>query len=165
VDLPTAIEKHWAQLTVAAGAIFTAFKFWSDQRAKRRETAAATFAARAVAKLDLTKLAQEAAADVIQTLREEVDHWTGEVGKLRGELRELQSEHIRMIADKDAEIALLRGRNRQHLAEIETLHRAMQAAGIPIPKPTPYFEVPRGSSQDVYLPGQSPIPTSEGSSS
>lgn len=141
MDLPTAVEKYWAQIVIAVGGAWTALKFWSDQRAKRRETAAASLAARAVAKLDLTKLAQEAAADVIQTLREEVDHWTGEVAKLRDELREARREHAQVIAQKDAQIALLEGEKRQLTAKVEALQRVIVSHGWPEAKTFDALEV------------------------
>lgn len=144
MDFPTAIEKYWAHATLVVGGAWGALKWRADQRAKKRTDDVAAAAARQVAKLDLLKLAREAAADTIQTLREEVDHWTAEVDKLRAELRELQTEHIRMIADKDAEIALLRGRNRQLEATIAAHRRQMVAAGLTLPPEPAFFELREG---------------------
>lgn len=149
MDFPAAIEKYWTHATLAVGGFFAALKWLADQRAKKRTDAVAAAAARQVAKLDLLKLAREAAADTIQTLREEVDHWTGEVDKLRAELRELQAEHIAMIADKDAEIALLRGRNRQLEASIAAHRRMMIAAGMDLPAETAFFELREGELKPI----------------
>lgn len=140
MDFSTAIEKYWGHATAVAVGLFTVFKAWSDQRAKRREAETAAATAKAVAQLDLAKLAQEAAGDVVQLLREEVDHWTAEVGKLRIELREA----IKMIADKDAEITLLRGRNRQLEATIAAHRRHMLAAGLTLPPEPAFFELSEG---------------------
>lgn len=144
MDIPTAFEKYWTHLVAIATAAGWAINRWIDARAKKRTDAVAAAAARQVARLDLAKLAREAAADIIQTLREEVDHWTAEVDKLRVELRELQTEHIRMIADKDAEIALLRGRNRQLEATIAAHRRQMVAAGLTLPAEPAFFELREG---------------------
>ena len=143
MDLPTAIEKYWGHATAVAVGLFTFFKAWSDLRAKRREAVAATVAAEAVARLDLTKLAQEAAKDVVQILRDEVDHWTGEVAKLREELRDARREHAQVIAQKDAQIALLEGEKRNLQSQLDAYHRAFATPeyqkaladhGLPEPK-------------------------------
>lgn len=135
MDLPAAIEKYWAHLVVGVGGLWTIVRFRADQDAKRRETAAATMAAKAVAKLDLTKLAHEAAADIIKTLREEIDHWTAEVEKLRLELADARLEHGRMIASKEAEIALLQARLREADAKIDAYRRFLVREGVVDPDP------------------------------
>lgn len=141
MDLPTAIEKYWAHAVAVVAAAWTAFKFRADQRAKQREVAAASSAAKAVAQLDLAKLAQEEVSKVIHTLREEVDHWTGVVGELREELREVRREHASVIAQKDAQIALLEGERRQLIAKVEALQRVIIAHGWPEAKSFDALEI------------------------
>lgn len=135
MDLPTAIDKYWGQAVGVAAAIGTLLKMWADARAKRRDQAVATAAARQVAKLDLAKLAREAAAEIIQTLREEVDHWTAEVDKLRAELVEVRKEHARMIASKEAEIALRDARIRELEAKVGAYRRILLERGWHDPEP------------------------------
>lgn len=137
MDFPTAIEKYWTQAAGVAAAIGALVKLWMDARAKKRTDAIAAAAARHVAKLDLAKLVREETAELIHRLREDID-------QLRAELRELQTEHIRMIADKDAEIALLRGRNRQLEATIAAHRRHMLAAGLELPPEPAFFELRDG---------------------
>ena len=79
MDLPAAIEKYWGQLLGMAAAAAWSVDRVLTQRNKDRDVAIAASAAKAVAKLDLERLTKETVADVIKTLREEVDHWTGEV--------------------------------------------------------------------------------------
>lgn len=56
MDFPTVIEKYWG---VAVG-LFTVFKAWSDQRAKRREAETAAATAKAVAPLAALGATQDA---------------------------------------------------------------------------------------------------------
>ena len=144
MDLPTAIEKYWAQVTLAAGGVFAALKWWTDRGDKTRQAEAAVIAARATAEIDLTRLAKEVSAEAIDTLRDELHRQALEIKDLRGEIRDLQAEHIRMIADKDAEIALLRGRNRQLEATIAAHRRHMIAAGLELPAEHAFFELRDG---------------------
>lgn len=147
MDLPPAIEKYWSHALALAATVGGGVKWWVDARAKQRTDAVAQAAARQVAKLDLAKLVREETAEIIQRLREEVDHWTGEVDKLRSELRGVQGELSRMIAagiDKDAEIALLKGRNRQLEASIAAHRRLMIANGLQPPAEPVFFELSDG---------------------
>jgi septal ring factor EnvC (AmiA/AmiB activator) len=144
VDLPTAIEKYWSHAVLFVGGVFTAWKASREMREKRQTDAIAAAAARHAAKLDLTKLAQEAAAEVINTLREEVARLSGELDEVRDELRDLQREHLKMMADKDAKIALLEGRNRQLEASIAAHRRMMLAAGLELPPEPAFFEIRDG---------------------
>ncbi len=147
MDLPTAIEKYWSHLVALATAAGWAITKRMDAQAKRRTDAVAQAAAQQVAKLDLAKLVREETAEIIQRLREEVDHWTAEVDKLRTELRDVQGELSRMITagiDKDAEIALLRGRNRQLEASIAAHRRMMLRAGLDLPPEPAFFEIKDG---------------------
>jgi hypothetical protein len=144
VDLPAAIEKYWAQGVLAVGAVFTGVKWWADRRDKARQAVAASIAARAAAKIDLTRLAAEVSAEAIQTLRDELHRLTLEIEDLRAQFAAAQRDHIRMIADKDAEIALLRGRNRQLEATIAAHRRHMIAAGLELPAEPAFFELRDG---------------------
>lgn len=144
MDLPAAMEKYWGQVTAFALGVFTVAKWIADQRAKRRQEAAAEVAARAAAKIDLTRLAQEVSAEAIQTLRDELHRQALEIETLRREIHDMQREHIASLADKDAEIALLRGRNRQLEANVAAHRRLMIAAGMTLPPEPAFFEVDHG---------------------
>lgn len=144
MDLPTAIEKYWSHAAALAAGAFAAWKATREAREKRRTDDIAAATARHVAKLDLTKLAQQAAADVINTLREELSRLSGELDEVRDELRDLQREHVKMVAEKDAKIALLEGRNRQLEATIAAHRRMMLAAGMELPPEPAFFEIRDG---------------------
>lgn len=79
------------------------------------------------------QMAQATAAGVIHTLREEAERLADRLGQVEQEVRALQREHTRMIADKDAKIALLEGEKRQLQALVETYRRALAAYGIDEP--------------------------------
>jgi septal ring factor EnvC (AmiA/AmiB activator) len=151
VDLPTAIEKYWSHAAALAGGIYAAWTKSRELRDKRRTDDIAAATARHVAKLDLTKLAQQAAADVINTLREEVERLSGELSEVRDALLALQREHIRMMADKDAKIALQEGRIRQLEASIAAHRRMMLAAGMELPPEPAYFELRDDQLKTVSL--------------
>lgn len=144
MDLPTAIEKYWAHLVAVATAAGWALNKWLDAGSKRRADAVASAAARQVVKLDLAKLVREETADIIQRLREEVDHWVAEVEKLRQEIHDIQHSNALTVAQKDAEIALLRGRNRQLEATIAAHRRQMLAGGLELPAEPAFFELNDG---------------------
>lgn len=152
MDLPTAVEKYWSHAVLVVGGVYTAWKAGREMRDKRRTDDIAAATARHVAKLDLTKLAQQAAAEVINTLREEVSRLSGELDEVRDELRDLQREHLRMMADKDAKIALLEGRNRQLEATIAAHRRMMLAAGMELPPEPAFFEIRNGELKPVEQP-------------
>lgn len=135
MDFPTAFEKYWGQTVGVATAAGALLKMWLDVRAKKQSEAVAAAAARQVARLDLAKLAREAAAEIIQTLREEVDHWTAEVDKLRTELAEARQEHAKMIASKDGEISLRDARIRELEAKVGAYRRILFEHGWRDPEP------------------------------
>lgn len=144
MDLPTVIEKYWAHVVAVATAAGWAINKRLDARAKARSDAIAAAAAKEVVKLDLAKLVREETAEIIQRLREEVDHWVAEVEKLRQEIHDVQRDHAKTLAEKDAEIALLRGRERQLEATIAAHRRQMVAAGLPLPPEPAFFEIRDG---------------------
>lgn len=144
MDLPTAIEKYWAHLVAIATAAGWAITKRLDAVSKKRTDAVASAAARQVAKLDLAKLVREETAEIILRLREEVDHWVAEVEKLRQEIHDIQRDNALTLAAKDAEIALLRGRNRQLEATIAAHRRHIVAAGLPLPPEPAFFELREG---------------------
>lgn len=141
MDLPTAIEKYWSHAIALAAAIGGVIKWWADARAKRRDALAAERAAEASAKIDLAKLAQEAAGEVVQLLREEIARLAGELDDVRASMREMQREHLTMMADKDAKIAQLEGDLRQRDALLEIYRRYMVEQGVVPPLALGHFEV------------------------
>lgn len=133
MDLPTAVEKYWTHTVAVAAAVWTAWRWLAERRDRRQLEAEAARSARAAAKLDLTRLAQEAAGDVVQILRDEVGRLADELSDVRAEMREMQREHIQMIAGKDAELAVARGQIRQLEAKCETYRRLLADHDIAIP--------------------------------
>lgn len=94
---------------------------------------------------DLIKIAQEAAASVIDELRAEADRLRERLEKVEGDFGEFRRTHDTMIADKDAEIAMLRGQLRQALAHADTYERLLTKHEIPHDKPTqPFWRVAAG---------------------
>jgi predicted nucleic acid-binding Zn-ribbon protein len=144
VDLPTAVEKYWAQMVAIATGSGWALNRWLDARSKKRAEAVAAIAARAAAKVDLTRLAQEVAAEAIQTLRDELHRQAVEIEELRREIHDIQRDHAKTMAEKDAEITLLRGRIRQLEATIAAHRRQMANAGLPLPAEPAFFEIADG---------------------
>jgi len=132
VDLPTAVEKYWAHFTAAAAGVWIVVKALWDRWDKRRAEAAAAKAAGAVVEVDLARLTQDAVGKAVQILREEVERISETAGRLSDELEEVRAEvrelH-RMIATKDAELALAYGKIRQLEAENEALRRRLVALG------------------------------------
>lgn len=144
MDLPTAIEKYWSHALAVAGGVFAAWKAWREMREKKRGDEIAEAAARHAAKVDLTELAQEVAGEVVNMLREEVARLREQVIAVQNELRDLRREHVRLMADKDAKIALLEGRERQLLAEIAILKRQLEDAKLTPRAGLHFSEVPAG---------------------
>ena len=132
MDLPTAVEKYWAHFTAAAAGVWIVVKAAWDRWDKRRSEAAASRAAEAVVEVDLARLTQDAVGKAVQILREEVERISETAGRLSNELEEVRAEvrelH-RMIASKDAELALAYGKIRQLEAENDALRRQLAAAG------------------------------------
>lgn len=123
-------------------------KFWADARAiKGREEA------------DLIKIAQDAASGVIRELREEANRQRDEAAELRDEgaqlrrrVEELENEmsvmraaHVQSLAAKDAEISMLRARERHWQTVADVYERLLEANAVPHEKPAqPFWRVPAG---------------------
>ncbi len=133
MDLPTAIKEYWAYVTTAAAGIWIVVKAALERRDKRRAEVEASRTARAALKLDLNRLAQEAVGDAVEILRAEVKRLSDELADVRAEMRHQQSEHIQMIAGKDAELAVARGQIRQLETKCDFYRRLLLDAEIPIP--------------------------------
>lgn len=105
--------------------------------AAQKVAANAEAAASANARNDLIKIAQDAAGQVIQNLRDEAESLRERVELLEGELDEMRrrlGQSADSIAAKDAELAMLRGRLRQVLATLVSHESKMTAAGIAFEK-------------------------------
>lgn len=140
VDLPEIVQKYWAEITVAAGA--TSALFWKlvDWRSKAAKDKIEISAAERVAKLDLAKFAQEAAAFAVQTLTDQLKRQASQIEDqdvtiraLQEKVNEVLQEYADMVGLKDAELAASRGRIHQLEAEVEALKRTLMANDIPIP--------------------------------
>ena len=123
MDLPALVEKMWPYALVAAPGILAAWKAWATQRS------------------DLVKIAQDAAGAVIEQLRKEADRLAARLKQVEDELASLRREHAQMIAQKDAQIALLEGEKRQLTAKVEALQRVLAAHGWGEPKTFDALEI------------------------
>lgn len=132
MDLPTAVEKYWAHASAAAAAGWIVLKAMLDRRDKRRLEGEAARAAEAEREIDLDRLSQDAVGKAIKILRGEVERLSQSAERMSDELDEVRAEvrelH-RMIASKDAELALAHGKIRQLEAENEALRRRLIALG------------------------------------
>lgn len=147
MDVGHLLGEAWPYAIVAVPGIFAAWKAWS------------------VGRRDLVKIAHDAAASVIGDLRKEIDRSHQEIDRLHRQQEELEREfaefrrtHDTMIADKDAEIALLRGRLREAEAIIQAQDRLLDRHGIPHehPRSSAFWGVPAGSGPADLVPGQLP---------
>lgn len=113
---------------------------------------------------DLVKIAQEAAGAVIKDLRDEIDRAHDDRDHLRRRLEEVEDEladfrrlHDAMIAEKDAELTILRGENRQLRAMLDSHRRMMEANGLTPPLMSEQFWiVPPGNQPPRELEGVGP---------
>lgn len=132
MDFPTAVEKYWTHVTAGAAGIWIVVKTLLDRRDRQRADEQAARAAEADGDIDLARVTQEAVGRAVEILRAEVERlaetasrFSAELDEVRAEVRELH----RMIASKDAELALAYGKIRQLEAENEALKRQLAAAG------------------------------------
>ncbi len=137
MDFPTAVEKYWSQAVLAGGGVVGLWRWWVERRDKRRLEAEAARVARAAAKLDIDRLARELIDDAVEILRAEVKRLSDELSDIKAEMRQQQSDHIQMIAGKDAELAVARGQIRQLEARCDVYRRLLLDHDIPVP---PTFE-------------------------
>jgi polyhydroxyalkanoate synthesis regulator phasin len=160
VDLPEFVEKYWAQATVAVGACWAAAVKIAEWQGKAQEKKVEAMAAERVARMDLSKFAQEAAAFAVQTLQNQMDRQSKRIEEQDAVIQELQerinthfNEYTMMVSQKDAELEAARGRIRELEAEVGALERRLQALGIDIPLTFGAHEVvnhklkPMGSSE------------------
>lgn len=116
------LKLAWPYLVVAVPGVWAAFvqfrRFSSEDRKERS---------------DLVKIAQDAAGAVIQDLRDEADRLRQRLEAVEAELNGLRKEHAMMLADKDAQITLLKGEKNQLQAELDALKRWLAKKGIEVP--------------------------------
>lgn len=152
--------------TVFNGAVIAAcIKLWFDARKDRREAEKARVGVEQQQRTDILKIAQEAAAGVIEDLREDVDRERKlraeqraenerislRLEKVEREFAEFRKVHDMMIADKDAELTLLRGENRQLKAVVDAYERLLSEHNIPHRRPAlnPIWEVSSGEAKPI----------------
>jgi hypothetical protein len=129
-------------LAVGAPGAWAVIKLWIDGRKDQSKQRA-----------DLIKIAQEAAASVIEDLQAHIDRLQARIATLEAELSTARREHTDSIAAKDAEIALLRGEVRQWQAIADTYERQLTDAGVPHEKPSqPVWRVPPGTAPTDVSP-------------
>lgn len=164
MDLPELLEKYWLPLVGAAGATWGGFTKVAEWRSKKNKEKVEASAAEQVARLDLTRFAQEAVASANKVLSDQVDRQASRIEEqdvliraLNDKVNEVLQEYATMVGLKDAELAIARGRVRELEAEVSTLKRALSANGIAIPLMFKAHEVvdhklkPMGSSDDASV--------------
>lgn len=106
---------------------------------------------------DLVKIAQEAAAGVIEDLQAHIDRLHTRISNLEAELNEARREHSETVASKDAEIALLRGQVRQWQALAQSYEQKLSQAGIEHELPRqPFWGLPAGDTPADLVEGRLP---------
>lgn len=122
--------KTWGPwVTALAAGLLPYMTLWGKSKSDRTKERA-----------DLVKIAQEAAGAVIKDLRDEIDRAHDDRDQLRHRLEEVEYEladfrrkHDAMIAERDAELTMLRGENRQLRAMLDSHRRFMEANGLTPP--------------------------------
>lgn len=122
-ELTGFIRGVWPYLVTASPAAWLLYLRWSDSKKQFRAERA-----------DLIQIAQEAAGHVIGDLRAEIDRLRTEMAELHTEIATARKEHAVMLAQKDAEITMLRGELRQREALLEAYERVLKANNIDPPK-------------------------------
>lgn len=137
VDLPQLL-KEWVLPLGGLGGLAASVKLWIDASAARKSEKAT----KATQRTDLIKIAQDAAGAVIADLRAEVDRLHKQLAEVHAEFGSFRKAHDSMIADKEAELALLRGKVRALEATVDAYERLLTANNIPHEKPAqPFFEL------------------------
>jgi hypothetical protein len=143
------IIRAWPFAAAAAPGVFAGWQVWRNARRDNRKDRA-----------DLVKIAQEAAGSVIADLREDNDRARAQLDDIRSDFDDFRKAHDLMIADKDAELAMLRGENRQLKAALESRERLLAANGIPYePLTQAIWQVPAGRAgepKDIVALGDIP---------
>lgn len=142
MDVGDLFKQLWPYAIVAAPGLWAVWKqLSSGQAASRKE------------RIDLVRLAEEVSANAIKELREDNAALRGRLDEIEEEFAAFRRTHDGMIADKDAELALIRGENRQLKALLEAYERLLEANGIPHEKPMqPYWRVAAGEKPVELLP-------------
>ena len=128
MDVVALLKADWPNAVAVAGAGWALLKVYTAKREATQKQ-----------RTDLVKIAQEAAAGVIDDLQQHIDRLHGRIQALEEELMLARKEHSDTIAAKDAELSLLRGRLRQALANVEAYERLLTANKIPHPQPMQAF--------------------------
>lgn len=130
--------KEWLPAAFGGSGLLVAARLWFDARQARKSEKAA----KDVQRTDLVRIAQDAAGAVIADLRKEADRLREQLDKLDAEFATFRKAHDTMIADKEAELALLRGKVRALEATVDAYERLLTANNIPHEKPAqPFFEL------------------------
>jgi len=130
-----------------------------DRLRKAKEAEAAAAAERSAAEAakeanrnELVQIATEAAGKVISDLSREIDRLRKQLDEVEAEFAEFRKAHDTMIADKEAELLLLRGRLRQLEATVDAYDRLLTAHAIPHERPPQiYYENRAGETRPIEL--------------
>lgn len=138
--MPVASETASAAAVAALGAVFGGGGLW------------AFLGSRSSGKVDLMKVAQAAAKEMIETLQEQCDRMEKRIGAVEAELTAVKEERHglrnRLMAEQklraeaearadaaEARCETLRGEVRQLGQRTDSLQRRLVAAGLPIDRP------------------------------
>jgi hypothetical protein len=132
------IAKDFTPTIFGGSGFLVAVKLWFDVRAARK----AEKVAKATQEIDLIKIAREVAGATIADLRTQVGELQKQLTDVQTEFASFRKIHDTMIADKEAELALLRGKVRALEATVDAYERLLTANNIPHEKPSqPFFEL------------------------
>jgi hypothetical protein len=130
---------HWDKLVTLAAGVGFLLSWWRVTRKDRT---------------DLAAFAQAAARDMLDEHRKELDRLRGRLEGVEAELGDLRKEYVKMLADKDAEISMLRGALRQKEAEVTGLLHILDRHHIPRPvQGAEYWETRDGELQPAIHVG------------
>lgn len=140
--------KDFGPLIFGGSGFLTAVKVWFDARAARKAEAAT----RASQEIDLIKIAREVAGATIADLRTQVGDLQKQLGDVQAEFATFRKTHETMIADKNAELAMLRGQVRSLKATVDAYERLLTQHNIPHTKPVePFTDLREGEARSVSL--------------
>jgi hypothetical protein len=134
VNAPSFLQQ-WGPL---AGGIMVSFPPWIKMWIDGRKVASDE-------RTDLIRIAQDAAASVINSLQDRVE-------ALEAELTKFREESDKRLASKDAELSMLRGQLRQWMALAEAYERLLETNNIPHEKPAqPFWRVEIGHDPSAQV--------------
>lgn len=145
------IERAWPYALVAGPGLFALWKYYRDAELAKARLGVEDRRDRQ----DLIKIAQEAAGEVIDELRQEAARLRERLETVEAELQKVRKDNADMMAAKDAKITMLEGENRQLQQRLRACEHLLERHHIPAPRQgETYWEMDDG--------GLRPIETAKG---